>query len=49
VVERKDKILNMHFYIPKTVPMVDIMRGSRASNETFNKGKQWIESIDNDA
>jgi len=46
VVDRKDKVLNMHFYIPKTVPMVDIMRGSQTSNETFEKGKQWIESIE---
>ena len=45
-VKRKDKVLNLHFYppIPKR-PMVDIMRGSETSDETFEKGKQWIENI----
>jgi 3-hydroxybutyryl-CoA dehydrogenase len=46
VVERKDKVLNIHFYIPKTIPMADIMRGSQTSDETFEKGKKWIESIE---
>jgi len=45
-VERKDKVLNIHFYIPKTIPMADIMRGSQSSDETFEKGKKWIESIE---
>ncbi len=45
-VERKDKVLNIHFYIPKTIPMADIMRGSQTSDETFEKGKKWIESIE---
>jgi 3-hydroxybutyryl-CoA dehydrogenase len=43
-VKRKDKVLNLHFY-PR-VKMVDIMRGSKTSDETFEKGKAWIESID---
>jgi 3-hydroxybutyryl-CoA dehydrogenase len=43
-VKRKDKVLNLHFY-PR-VKMVDIMRGSKTSDETFEKGKKWIESID---
>nr|MDO8134415.1 3-hydroxyacyl-CoA dehydrogenase family protein [Candidatus Njordarchaeum guaymaensis] len=42
-VRRKDKVLNLHFY-PR-VKMVDIMRGSKTSDETFEKGKKWIESI----
>jgi len=46
VVERRDKLLNLHFYapIPKR-PMVDIMRGKLTSDETFKKGREWIESI----
>ncbi|MFX0074204.1 MAG: 3-hydroxyacyl-CoA dehydrogenase family protein [Candidatus Hermodarchaeota archaeon] len=45
-VERKDKVLNMHFYPPiPTRPMVDIMRGSETSDETFEKGKKWITDI----
>jgi 3-hydroxybutyryl-CoA dehydrogenase len=43
-VKRKDRVLNLHFY-PR-VKMVDIMRGSKTSDETFEKGKKWIESID---
>lgn len=43
-VKRKDKVLNLHFY-PR-VKMVDIMKGSKTSDETFGKGKKWIESID---
>ncbi|MCK4382677.1 MAG: hypothetical protein KAW66_05225 [Candidatus Lokiarchaeota archaeon] len=45
-VKRKDKVLNLHFYPPiPTRPMVDIMRGSETSDETFEKGKRWIENI----
>jgi len=45
-VKRKDKVLNLHFYppIPMT-PMVDIMRGSETSEDTFEIGKNWIENI----
>jgi 3-hydroxybutyryl-CoA dehydrogenase len=43
-VKRKDRVLNLHFY-PR-VKMVDIMRGSKTSDETFEKGKKWIESIE---
>ena len=43
-VKRRDKVLNLHFY-PR-IKMVDIMRGSRTSDETFEKGKKWIESIE---
>ncbi|MFB0561014.1 MAG: 3-hydroxyacyl-CoA dehydrogenase family protein [Candidatus Lokiarchaeia archaeon] len=46
-VKRKDKVLNIHFYAPiYQRPMVDIMRGSQTSDETFEKGVEWIESID---
>ena len=46
-VKRKDKLLNIHFYPPISQrPMVDIMRGPQTSDETFEKGKDWIESID---
>ncbi len=45
-VERKDKVLNIHFYNLFTMPMADIMRGTQTSNETFQKGKNWLESIE---
>ncbi len=45
-VKRKDKLLNIHFYHPTTSPMVDIMRGSETSEDTFKKGKNWIESLE---
>ncbi|NVM35717.1 MAG: 3-hydroxyacyl-CoA dehydrogenase family protein [Candidatus Lokiarchaeota archaeon] len=46
VVDRKDKVLNIHFYPPIPLrPMADIMRGTKTSDETFEKGKKWIESI----
>jgi 3-hydroxybutyryl-CoA dehydrogenase len=45
-VSRKDNILNIHFYPPiPTRPMADIMRGTKTSDETFENGKKWIESI----
>ena len=46
VVTRKDKLLNIHFYDLFTMPMADIMRGTKTSDETFEKGKKWVESID---
>ncbi|MBD3254208.1 MAG: 3-hydroxyacyl-CoA dehydrogenase family protein [Candidatus Lokiarchaeota archaeon] len=46
-VERKDKVLNIHFYPPiKVRPMADIMRGTQTSEKTFEIGKKWIEEID---
>ena len=46
-VQRKDKVLNIHFYAPiYERPMADIMRGTKTSDETFQKGKEWIENID---
>jgi 3-hydroxybutyryl-CoA dehydrogenase len=46
VVDRKDKLLNIHFYHLFTMPLADIMRGTQTSEETFQKGKKWIESIE---
>lgn len=46
-VQRKERVLNLHFYAPINVrPMVDIMRGTQTSDEVFEKGKNWIESIE---
>ncbi len=45
-VQRKDKVLNIHFYIPQIIPMADIMRKSKTSENTFEKGKKWIESLE---
>lgn len=45
-VKRKDKVLNVHFYKLPDMPMADILKGSKTSNETFEKAKKWIESID---
>lgn len=46
VIKRKDKVLNLHFYPPIPLrPMVDIMRGTKTSDETFEIGKQWVKSI----
>jgi len=45
-VNRKDKVLNIHFYPPiPTRPMADIMRGTKTSDQTFNRGMKWIKSI----
>ncbi|MFX0104723.1 MAG: 3-hydroxyacyl-CoA dehydrogenase family protein [Candidatus Hodarchaeota archaeon] len=46
VVERKDKLLNIHFYNLFTMPLADIMKGTQTSEETFQKGKAWVESIE---
>ncbi|MHA1914311.1 MAG: 3-hydroxyacyl-CoA dehydrogenase family protein [Promethearchaeota archaeon] len=46
VVERKDKVMNIHFYDLFRLPIADIMRGSQTSEETFEKGRTWLESID---
>ena len=46
VVERKDKVMNLHFYNLFTMPMADIMRGTQTSPETFQKVKNWVESIE---
>lgn len=45
-VERKDKVMNIHFYNLFTMPLADIMRGTQTSDATFQKGKLWVESIE---
>lgn len=46
-VQRKERVLNLHFYAPINVrPMVDIMRGTKTSEEVFERGRLWIESIE---
>lgn len=45
-VKRKDKVLNIHFYKLPVFPMADIARGSKTSDQTFEQGKKWIESIE---
>ncbi len=45
-VEKKNRVLNIHFYPPINArPMADIMRGFQTSDEVFQRGKEWIESI----
>jgi 3-hydroxybutyryl-CoA dehydrogenase len=46
VVDQKEKLLNIHFYNVFTMPMADIMRGTQTSDDTFKRGKKWVESID---
>jgi len=44
--ERADKVLNMHFYPPiQQRPVVEIMRGSRTSEETIKTAKKFANSI----
>ncbi|MHA1104499.1 MAG: 3-hydroxyacyl-CoA dehydrogenase family protein [Promethearchaeota archaeon] len=38
-VKRKEKLLNLHFYKLPDFPMADIARGTKTSDDTFNKGK----------
>jgi 3-hydroxybutyryl-CoA dehydrogenase len=46
-VKKKDRVLNIHFYPPINVrPMADIMRGTQTSDEVFERGREWIKSID---
>lgn len=46
VVERKDKVMNIHFYDLFRLPLADIMRGTQTSEDTFEKGRAWLESIE---
>ncbi|NVM45541.1 MAG: 3-hydroxyacyl-CoA dehydrogenase family protein [Candidatus Lokiarchaeota archaeon] len=46
VVDRKDKLLNIHFYDLFAMPMADIMRGTETTDKTFEIGKKWIENIE---
>jgi 3-hydroxybutyryl-CoA dehydrogenase len=45
-VKRKNKLLNLHFYKLPDFPMADIARGTQTDDDTFTKGKNWLESID---
>jgi len=45
-VKRKDKVLNIHFYNLTLWPMADIMRGTETSDDTFDKAKKMLESIE---
>jgi 3-hydroxybutyryl-CoA dehydrogenase len=43
---RKDKIANVHFYIPISERnMVDIMGGTQTSKETMEAAEDWVRSI----
>ena len=45
-VKRKEKVINIHFYLPiARLNMVDLMRGTQTSDETFEKAKAWVEDI----
>jgi len=44
-VKRKEKVLNIHFYKLPAFPMADIARGTKTDDQTFELGKDWIESI----
>ena len=46
VVERRDKVMNIHFYDLFQIPLADIMRGTKTSDDTFEKGRSWLESIE---
>jgi 3-hydroxybutyryl-CoA dehydrogenase len=45
-VERKDKVMNIHFYDLFRMPIADIMRGTQTSDDTFEMGRNWLKSID---
>lgn len=45
-VSRKEKIVNVHFYIPISQRnMVDIMGGTQTSKETMEEAEDWVRSI----
>lgn len=46
VTHRPDKIIGMHFLNPVTkVPLVELVRGLKTSDETFNRVKDFAESL----
>ncbi len=45
-VERRDKVINVHFYNLTTIPMADLMRGTQTSDATFEISKNWVESME---
>jgi 3-hydroxybutyryl-CoA dehydrogenase len=50
VTERQDKIIGMHFLnpVPK-IPLVEIVRGLKTSNETYKLMKEFSETLDKTA
>jgi 3-hydroxybutyryl-CoA dehydrogenase len=46
VVKRTDKVLNIHFYKIPDSPMADIARGTKTSDETFERGLNWVKSLE---
>lgn len=46
-VDRRDKVVNLHFYGRWTgiTPMVDLMGGTRSSEETLKRAREWVEGI----
>ncbi len=46
VTRRPDKVLNIHFYEPELIPMVDIMGGTRTSDQTMAIAEEWARKID---
>ncbi len=50
VTERQDKVIGMHFLnpVPK-IPLVEIVRGLKTSDETYNIAKEFAEMLDKTA
>ena len=46
VTRRTDKVLNIHFYDPELIPMVDLMGGTRTSDQTMAIAEKWVKEID---
>jgi 3-hydroxybutyryl-CoA dehydrogenase len=46
VTKRMDKVLNIHFYDPELIPMVDLMGGSKTSEQTMAVAERWVKEID---
>jgi 3-hydroxyacyl-CoA dehydrogenase len=46
VTRRQEQILNIHFYMPDRMPMVDLMGGTKTSQETMEAAERWVTSID---
>jgi 3-hydroxybutyryl-CoA dehydrogenase len=46
-VKGQDRVVNIHFYTAyrRVESLVDIMRGTRTSDEAFHRSKTWIEAI----
>ncbi len=46
VTRRTDKVLNIHFYDPELIPMVDLMGGAGTSDQTMAIAERWVKEID---